>query len=424
MKKLPADLIYYIRTAVWEFNSGLIFTSIWVLLYTVMGLSLVEVSILYIVITISNFVLEIPTGVLADVYSRRLSVIVGGVFIGLTYVLMGTFPLFAVALLGGFIEAIGDTCVSGALQAWITDEVGEAAVGKVFLRGRQVATPAHWAGVLLSIAMAALLNYQAPIILGGALWFVLTIFLVLFMPETNFQRTVTIKPGGKVFLDPLKASFAIFADGMQLVRGSRILQALFIAQLLSAAFFDGFYKFSRAHVLQSFALPTLTLPLLGALKDNVWFGILEMLQGLFCLLGAEVIRRRVQLDKSGAPAGALLVIHSVMLVALCIFAFTGHFGLTLVLWVLVSGLQELGQPITEAWLNLNIPSKVRATVISMSSQTGMVGTLGSSTGLGAFGDRFGVRSALGLLNLLLLPLVWIYGRNARGLMKLEQVAEG
>ena len=219
MKKLPADLIYYIRTAVWEFNSGLIFTSIWVLYYNVMGLSLVEVSILYIVITISNFVLEIPTGILADVYSRRLSVIVGGVFIGLAYVLMGIFPLFAVALLGGFIEAIGDTCVSGALQAWITDEVGENQVGKVFLRGRQVATPAHWAGVLLSIALAALLNYQVPIIFGGALWFVLTIFLVLFMPETNFQKTVTIKPGGKVFLDPLKVSLAIFTDGAGLCVG-------------------------------------------------------------------------------------------------------------------------------------------------------------------------------------------------------------
>ena len=420
MKKLPADLVYYIRTAVWEFNSGLIFTSIWVLFYTVMGLSLVEVSILYIVITISNFVLEIPTGILADVYSRRLSVIVGGVFIGLTYVLMGVFPTFAVALLGGFIEAIGDTCVSGALQAWITDEVGENQVGKVFLRGRQVATPAHWADVLLSIALAALLNYQVPIILGGALWFVLTVFLVLFMPETNFQRTVAPKPGGNMFLDPLKASFAIFADGLRLVRGSRILQALFIAQLLGAAFFDGFYKFSRAHILQSFALPTLTLPLLGALKDNVWFGILEVLQGLFCLVGAGIVRRRVQLDRSGAPAMVLLVIYSAMLISLCALVFTGSFGLTLVLWVLVGGLQDIGRPVTEAWLNLNIPSKVRATVISMSSQTGMVGTLGSSTGLGALGDRFGVRSALGLLNVLLLPLVWIYGRQARGLTKLEQ----
>ena len=145
MKKLPADLIYYIRTAVWEFNSGLIFTSIWVLYYSVMGLSLVELSILYIVITISNLVLEIPTGVLADVYSRRLSVILGGVFIGLTYVLMGTFPTFAVALVGGFIEAIGDKGVLGqtrrARGIRIPSALGLSGVlllPRVWVDGRQV----------------------------------------------------------------------------------------------------------------------------------------------------------------------------------------------------------------------------------------------------------------------------------------------
>ncbi len=420
MKKLSAELVYYIRTAVGDFNSGLIFTSIWVLLYTVMGLSLVEISLIYIVITVSNMVLEIPTGVLADVYSRRLSVILGGVFIGVTYVMMGVWPTFAIALLGSFIEAIGDTCVSGALQAWITDEVGEKNVAKVFLRGRQVAKPAHWAGVALSIALAALLNYQAPIILGGALWFVLTIFLVLFMPETNFQRNTTYTKATKSLLAPLKASFAIFADGARLVRGSPVLQALFIAQLLGSAFADAFYKFSRAHILQSFALPAITLPLLGMLKDNVWFGVLEVLQGLFCLAGAEVVRRKIRLDKSAASARTLLAIYSVALVALFVFAFTGHFGLAMAVWVIVGGLQDIGEPITEAWLNQNIPSQVRATVISMSSQTGMLGTLGSSTGLGAYGDRFGVRNALALSGVILFPLILIYGRNARVSPTLEQ----
>jgi hypothetical protein len=80
-------------------------------------------------------------------------------------------------------------------------------------------------------------------------------------------------------------------------------------------------------------------------------------------------------------------------------------------------LPVIGRPVTEAWLNQNIPSKIRATVISISSQTGMLGTLGSSTGLGAFGDRFGVRSTLALSGVLLLPLILIYGQNASVLLK-------
>ena len=65
-------------------------------------------------------------------------------------------------------------------------------------------------------------------------------------------------------------------------------------------------------------------------------------------------------------------------------------------------------------MNQNIPSKIRATLISMSSQAGMVGTLGISTGLGAFGDRFGVRRALGLSSIILLPMMLIYARKKDG----------
>ncbi|HNT54193.1 MAG TPA: MFS transporter [Anaerolineaceae bacterium] len=409
MKKLSAESIYYIRTATGELNSGLIFTSIWVLYYTVMQLSLIEVSVLYIVLTVSNFLLEIPTGIVADFYSRRASVIIGGMFIGLAFMTVGIFPFFTVALLAGFIEAIGDTCISGALQAWITDEVGEANVGNVFLRGRQVATPAGWVGVILSIGLAAWMNYQAPIILGGVLWLMLTIFLILYMPETNFKKNAAISR--RSWRDQMKTSWATLADGIRLVRGTTTLQALFWVSLLGSAFADGFYKFSRAHVLQSFTLPTITLPLLGALKDNLWFGVLEMLQGLFCLVGAEIVRRKIKLSHREVAARTLLSFSALTTVAVVMFALTPHFGLAMATWVIVGGLQNISTPITEAWMNQNIPSKIRATLISMSSQAGMVGTLGISTGLGAIGDRFGVRRALGLSSLILLPMMVIYARK-------------
>lgn len=414
MKKLPAKSVYFIRGAVADFNSGLIFTSIWVLYFTVMRLSLVDVSLLYIVITISNFVLEIPTGVLADNYSRRLSVIIGGFFIGVAFLVLGFFPIFGVALIVGFIEAIGDTCISGALQAWITDEVGEDHIGNVFLRGSQIAIPANWAGVAFSIVLAARLNYQTPIIIGGVLWILLTIFLILVMPERNFHRIpTTLTLNEKPLLESFKVSFFKFMSGVQLVRRSSILQTLFIIFLLGSAFADAFYKFSRAVILQDFHLPIIALPLLGLLKDNVWIGILEILQGLFSLVGTEIVRRNIQLNKRNASARTLFAIYSLLAAALLVFVLTDRFGLAMAAWVMVSGFQDIGRPIMQTWLNQNIPSTVRATIISMYSQTGVVGTLGSSTGLGAFGDRFGVRNALGLSGIILLPIILIFNLNTK-----------
>src|SRR5207244_207500 len=84
------------------------------------------------------FVSEIPTGVLADTYSRRASIIVSLVVQGGAIMLVGVSrePVVAIAAWG--IWGFGYTFMSGAYQAWITDEVGVANVGVVFLRGTRI----------------------------------------------------------------------------------------------------------------------------------------------------------------------------------------------------------------------------------------------------------------------------------------------
>lgn len=413
MPKLPATFVFYTRSALAELNSGLIFTSIWVLYYSVMKLSLLEISVISIVITLSNLLLEIPTGILADLYSRRLSVIIGGACIGLSYFVMGWQPLFWVALLCAFIEAIGDTCISGALQAWITDETGPDDVGRVLLRGEQTSIPAHWVGVLLSIGLAAWFNIQASIVVGGLLWFVLTGFLILFMPETNYQPLRTA-PGWQA---QFAATFATFGQGLRLVRSSRVLFLLFLAQAFGMAFFSSFYKFSRGYILQGFSLPVISLPLLGVLKENAWFGLLEMLQGLLSLAGMEVLRRPKNIHQPANLARVLLGFNLLMLLGLLGFLFSGNLPLALAAWLMVTVSQQSSGPLFAAWLNQHIPSNIRSTVLSMNSQAGTLGSMGSSAALGVAGDRWGIRAALGLSAFLLAPVLWAYHQNPDDLTK-------
>jgi len=71
------------------------------------------------------FLCQVPTGVLADVYSRRLAVILGTFVIGVGFVLEGSIPRFEIIVLGQAPFGIGATLTDGAEQAWIADEVGE-----------------------------------------------------------------------------------------------------------------------------------------------------------------------------------------------------------------------------------------------------------------------------------------------------------
>ena len=70
------------------------------------------------------FLFEIPTGVVADTYSRRLSLIIGYLGMGVAWMLVGVVsaPWLIIALWGFW--GLVYTFTSGAEEAWITDEVG------------------------------------------------------------------------------------------------------------------------------------------------------------------------------------------------------------------------------------------------------------------------------------------------------------
>ena len=103
---------------------------------------------------VSIFVFEVPTGVVADTYSRRLSIVIGTAVMGVAVILFGAFatpwPIIAAAALWGF----GYTFTSGAFDAWLADEVGPERLAGVYLRGAQVGRVASLAGIGASVGLA------------------------------------------------------------------------------------------------------------------------------------------------------------------------------------------------------------------------------------------------------------------------------
>ena len=101
------------------------------------GLDPFRLLILGTVLEASVLVFEVPTGVVADVVSRRLSVIVGLFVIGAGLFLTGAFESFGLLVLGSTLWGLGWTFVRGAEEAWIADEVGEDEAAKLYLGGRR-----------------------------------------------------------------------------------------------------------------------------------------------------------------------------------------------------------------------------------------------------------------------------------------------
>src|SRR5512138_980375 len=61
---------------------------------TVAGLTPLQLVLIGTTLELSTFLFEVPTGIVADVYSRRLSLIIGYLLIGLGFLVEGFFPAF------------------------------------------------------------------------------------------------------------------------------------------------------------------------------------------------------------------------------------------------------------------------------------------------------------------------------------------
>ena len=100
MKKirLNAYTIYLIMTGadwlVYSLNS----TVIYVYLATYVTEDPFQLVFIWTVFTATTLVFEIPTGLVADVYSRRLSIIIGYVLMGIGAIIQGIFQLYALFL--------------------------------------------------------------------------------------------------------------------------------------------------------------------------------------------------------------------------------------------------------------------------------------------------------------------------------------
>jgi MFS transporter, DHA3 family, tetracycline resistance protein len=98
------------------------------------GLNPLQLVLVGTVLELAILLFEVPTGVLADTYGRRRSVIAGFLLIGAGFSFEGAVPTFVTVLVAQIIWGVGYTFVSGALQAWIADEVGGRDLGRIYLR--------------------------------------------------------------------------------------------------------------------------------------------------------------------------------------------------------------------------------------------------------------------------------------------------
>ncbi|MEM6430969.1 MAG: MFS transporter, partial [Deinococcota bacterium] len=389
---------YLVMGAVHALATGMIYS--FVAIYYVQNVAMNPLQLVLVgtVLELAVVIFEIPTGILADVYSRRWSVILGYALIGVCFVLEGFIPIFGLILVAEVIRAIGETLISGALDAWLADEIGPNNLGQAYLRSTQIRYGTRFIGIILGTALA-LIALPIPIVTGGFLLIALSGSLIFVMTETKFEP---------VYKDvqPLRAMRLTFSNGRNAVSATPILGMFLLVALFSGSFSEGFDRLWEAHLLTNIQLPSL-----GRLEPVAWFGLIHMGNVLFGITLVEFVRRHLNLNSQRTMALTLIGVSSFIIIGAVTFGVTRNIGIALLAFWLVSVMRGILQPVFATWLNQSIDAKARATVLSMVSQSDALGQVVGGPAIGWLATVRSLRVAITVSAFLLVPALPLYLRE-------------
>lgn len=410
-----ASKIYIVLQAAWHLCWALGFTLSLVYQVDVADLSPFQLVFVGTVLEATCFIGEIPTGVVADLRSRKLSVVIGLVLIGIGLVVTGAFPWFWPILLAQVIWGLGYTFVSGALEAWVTDEVGDQTVQPVFTRGHQWGLAMNIVGILLAGFFAYTFgNLQAPIILGGIGFIVMAIWGSLFMRETNFVRVPAEDR------DNWGQMAEIARTGLQAARKPGVVRAFLLIGLLAGLTSEVFDRLWVDRLVNDFSLPNW----FGDDSLALWFTLFALIASIIGLLASLLANRLAKVAVNAEHPTQVMALLSVLQVSGIIgFALAGNAGLALTGRWLYDAAISVGAPIQRAWLNRNVTSRARATTSSLMGQADALGQVAGGPAFGAIANAISIPVALVMAGFVQLPNALIYLRLRPNRKEATQLAE-
>ena len=377
---------------------------------TTVGLNPLQLVLVGTALEAAYFIFQVPTGLLADIFGRRLSIICGYILIGLGFMLEGLVPRFESILLAQALWGLGAACTDGAMEAWISDEVGEAHAGPAFMRAAQMSQITAVAGTLAGIVLGSV-QINLPIVAGGVLISVLGLLLSVVMPEHGFRP----RPRGQHASQQVRARLR---DSAGMLRRRPALLTILAIGAVFGAFSEGYDRLSTAHMVENFAFPDLL-----ALQPIAWLGGIRIAVMLLSAGALEMVRTRIDTNNHHSVVRALSWLYGILSLAVIAFGLAGSFWPAVAAMMAAALVRRISNPIYLAWVNQRLDSQVRATVISMSAQADALGQIAGGPVVGAIGTLWSLRAALVTAGLMLSPVLLLIRYTGRQHEQPEMIEE-
>jgi MFS family permease len=370
---------------------------VYTLLFTETGLSVGQISSLFVIWSTTSLVLEVPSGAWADAVSRRLLLVLGPLFTAVAFALWVAAPSYWIFALGFALWGLKSALQSGALEALVYEELDRLGAADRYATVMGRAESVGTLGVVVAMASAA------PVLeLGGypavgaasAVACALAGAVAAAFPE---HRTPRADPDSTAE-DPNWT--ATLRAGLAEARRSRSVRSAVVLVALVWAVWGALEEYTPL-LISDTGVSDSGVPLFLLL---IWAGV--AVGGLLAGRGARLSTRWYAVLLAAAAT------------ALALGALTGH-RVGIVAVAAAFGAFQLASVVADARLQNSISGPARATVTSLAGMSADVATIGVYASYGALATAAGHGGAFALLSLAY-PLVagWLvrgsYSRAGRG----------
>ena len=341
------------------------------------GLSNLEAFAANAFFTAGMVVFEVPTGIVADMWGRRVSFLLGTVTLAVgtgLYVLLWevTAPFWAWAI-ASLLLGLGFTFFSGATEAWLVnalDATGyEGALDPVFSRAQILTGVGMLTGSVAGGYIAQATNLGVPFVLRAIM------LAVMFGVAFALMRDIGFTPAQRGH--PLAEMRLLAEDSVRY--GLRVPSVRYL--MLAAPFSGG------VGIYVFYALQPYLLELYG---DPEAYGVAGLVAAI--VAGAQIIGGIVApwlRSRFRRRTSALLAAQALAVATLILIGLIEVFWVAIVLIVVWGLLFAASVPIRQAYLNERIPSQQRATILSFDSLMSSGGGVVAQPILGRAADVWG-----------------------------------
>ncbi|HKL47306.1 MAG TPA: MFS transporter [Candidatus Izemoplasmatales bacterium] len=352
--------VYYIIRATMGLSFSMMFTAAGLYRIDNAGLEIYQLILIGTALEIAIFVFEVPTGIIADLKSRKLSIVLGMLIIALGIFIEPLTTLFAVIFISQLVWGFGYTFISGALDSWISDEIKPIQLEHTIITGSQIYRMMSVLGIILA-AVIGVVDIRYALYFSSIIFFFLGLFSILYVRETKFEVKQIDTTFYKRYFNQLKKGFGH-------IKHHKILRFMFVIMLFYGLYSEGIDRTYELHILDH-----LNFRQLWQIAP-IW--ILSIVNAGVAILGYIMLYFVKKYLKKGHYIYVwTLSLTTMMVVGIIMFAYMPLAYGALFGFIFFSVTREGTYPLLNSILLKHTPSHVKATVMSSFGQLDAIGQL-------------------------------------------------